>query len=370
LHAFDGHGVVDAGAHAADRLVAFELQQTGLFGSRQKRVVECLVAQEERHIHARAAVCSHAVLVQAGGVEGAVQQLGLGNIALLDGFDAALALEPLEDQPGHVDGVGRRRVVHGAVLRDQLVVEGAGAVRHGVAQQVVTHHHDGQPGRAQVLLGTAEGQAHLVPFHGARGHVGRKVDHQLGVATQRLQVGQGVVFEPVDGLVGTQVHVAGASAQLPAARGGNAGVAVVLVACGDVHVAVAACFLLRFVAPAAGDHKVGRCSLALTGAARRQVQRNDGVFGQATALHEQDFVVGRYRQQFAQVGFGLGVDGLEFLAAVAHLHHAHAAMHALGVGPIEHFGGGLGQYFSRHGGRSGGEVVRALHRLFTGQIGR
>src|SRR3712207_6929290 len=43
----------------------------------------------------------------------------------------------------------------------------------------------------------------------------------------------------------------------------------------------------------------------------REVQRHDGVLGQAAALHEQDVEVGRHRQQAAQVGLGLVGDGDE-----------------------------------------------------------
>ncbi len=52
----------------------------------------------------------------------------------------------------------------------------------------------------------------------------------------------------------------------------------------------------------------------------------------------------------ASAGF---VDADELFAAVAHLHHAHAA-----AMPIEHFGSGLLQDFFRDGGRAGGEIER------------
>lgn len=45
---------------------------------------------------------------------------------------------------------------------------------------------------------------------------------------------------------------------------------------------------------------------------------------QPLTLQEQDLVVGGDAQQRAQVGLRLGGDGHELLAAVAHLHHAHA----------------------------------------------
>jgi len=106
---------------------------------------------------------------------------------------------------------------------------------------------------------------------------------------------------------------------------------------------------LRLLAPAAGHHKIDH-------AGTRQVERNDGVFGQATTLHEEDLEMRRHGQQFAQVGFRLFVDGQKLLAAVAHFHHAHAA-----AVPVQHLGSGLLQDFGGDGGGACGEVVRACH---------
>ena len=63
---------------------------------------------------------------------------------------------------------------------------------------------------------------------------------------------------------------------------------------------------------------------------------------------------------FAQQAFGLGVDGDEFFAAVAHLHHRHAR-----AVPVEHLFGGLAQHAFGQRGRAGAEVVDALHRVFS-----
>ena len=64
----------------------------------------------------------------------------------------------------------------------------------------------------------------------------------------------------------------------------------------------------------------------------------------------------RHGQQLAQVGFRLFVDGQKLLAAMAHLHHAHAA-----AVPVQHLGGCLFQDFGGDGGGASGEVVRACH---------
>jgi hypothetical protein len=159
-------------------------------------------------------------------------------------------------------------------------------------------------------------------------------------------------FDAVDGFVAAQVQVAGTLAQLPLRRGGQGGELAVLAGGDHVHLCgVLARFLGRLLAPAAGHHKIDRPGT-------REVQRHDGVFGQATALHEQHLELRRDGQQLAQVGLGLFADGDEFLAPVAHLHHAHAA-----AMPVQHFGGGLFQNFGRNGSRAGREVVGALHGL-------
>src|SRR5450830_1391650 len=103
LHAGQRHGVVDAGPHATDRLVALELQQPARLGTGQEGVVQRLVAQPERHVHARAAFGGHRVGVELRLVDEPVQQIGLGLVARLHGGHAAqagfgLALEPLEGQ--------------------------------------------------------------------------------------------------------------------------------------------------------------------------------------------------------------------------------------------------------------------------------
>src|SRR5450830_199736 len=354
LHAGQRHGVVDAGPHATDRLVALELQQPARLGAGQEVVVQRLVAQAERHVHARTAFRGHRVGVELRLVDEAVQQIGLGLVARLHGGHAAqagfgLALEPLEGQAGDVDAVGGRRVVHRLVVGHQLVVERAGAGLERMAQQVFAHHHQGQAGGADVLLCAAKGHAHAAPVDRARGHVRREIDHQGGIAAQGLQVGQLLKLHAMDGLVAAQVHIAGCLAELPAGRGRQAGVSVGLVAGGNVHFAVLACLFLAFVAPGAGHHKISRF-------AARQVQRNDGVLGQATTLHEQDLEVRRHRQQLAQIGFGLLVDADELFAAVAHLHDAHAA-----AVPVEHFGGSLLQHLFGDRGRAGREVVGTRH---------
>ena len=193
----------------------FERKQTVFPGPGQERVIARRVLQEERNVHAGAAIGGDPVFVQAGLVDRLVQQAGLGDVARLHGGNSTLAFEPAKYQAGDVDGIGRRRVVHRAVVGHGLVVECAGADRQRVAEQVFTDHHDCQAGGAEVLLRACERQAQARPVHRARRHMGRKIDHQRCVAAQRAQVGQFMELDPVDGLVGANVDVTGPGAQLP-----------------------------------------------------------------------------------------------------------------------------------------------------------
>ena len=201
-------------------------------------------------------------------------------------------------------------------------------------------------------MGAAERDPHARPVHTARGHVGREVDDQRCIATQALEIRQFMKLHPVDGFIAAQVYIAGALAQLPRRGCGQGGEPGLLSRGRNARFrCVLERFFLRLLAPAARHHKVHRrCA--------REIQRNDGVFRQATTLHEQDLEIGRHRQQFAQIGFGLLVNRDEFLAPVAHLHHAHTT-----AVPVEHFSSGLFKDFGRNGSRAGGEVVGAVHRL-------
>src|SRR4051812_23202652 len=62
-HALHRHRVVDRGAQAADALVALQAQQSACLGALEEGLAQRLVAQEERHVHARTPGRRDAVLV-------------------------------------------------------------------------------------------------------------------------------------------------------------------------------------------------------------------------------------------------------------------------------------------------------------------
>ena len=161
LHAFDRHRVVDRRAHAADRAVALELHHAARLRALEEGVVERLVAQLERHVHAASGRrLRHRVACRSALRRGS--RRAAAALAMLCASIAArppCALQPLEHQAGDVDRVGRRRVEHRVVVGLLLVVEGRRRDRQRLADQVVAHDHDREAGRADVLLRAAVDQA-------------------------------------------------------------------------------------------------------------------------------------------------------------------------------------------------------------------
>src|ERR1700751_2386728 len=110
LHALDRHRVVDRCAHAADGAVPLELHHAALLRALDKGLVELLVAQPERHVHARAVFLANRARIEFRLVEAVVEEPRLGYVLPLDRRETALAQQPFEYEPCHVDWVACRRV--------------------------------------------------------------------------------------------------------------------------------------------------------------------------------------------------------------------------------------------------------------------
>src|SRR5512134_3691548 len=152
LHAFDRHRVVDRRAHAADRAVPLELQQAALLCAFEEGSVERLVAELERHVHARAIFPRNRVRVEAARIDRVVQQLCLGDVLLLDRGQPALREQPFEHHAGDVNRVGRRRVQHRVRLGLFLPVEGRWRDRQRAVEQVLADDDERQSYRTDILL--------------------------------------------------------------------------------------------------------------------------------------------------------------------------------------------------------------------------
>ena len=237
------------------------------------------------------------------------------------------------------------RVVH-AVFRQQ-----GGVVHHGghgvrrVAQQVVPHDGDGHAGGGNVLLDAEVDAAVLGHIHRLREDHGTHVRHQRHTLHLRhldvLGAENGVVLADVD-VAGVLVVVDGVDVR-------DVGEVLVLAGSNDLHLAELGGFLGGQVREVAGNEVIGL-------AGGHEVQRHHGELLGRTALKETDLVVVRDVHHPAQGGFGLGDDGVEPLAAVAHLHHALAA-----VAVFEQLGLCLFQdFFGQHAGPCA-EVVNSCH---------
>src|SRR5690242_6054825 len=344
--ALERHGVVDRRAHASHRAVTLELDHAALLRALEEGLVERRVVQLERHVHARAILALNGIEVEAGAVQVDVQKLRLVDVPRLDRVDAALPLEPFEHQPRDVNRVRRGGIHHRVRGRLLLPVEGARRDRQRPIEKVVPDDHERKPRRSGVLLGAAVDDAvfrHIDPSR-------KQMRRHVGDQRHRSSVRRPLIFHPADGLVGADVHVGRIARQLPGLLRGHVSKAAILRRSRDIDGAVFSRFLDGFPRPFAGIDVVrGRPSC-------EQVHRNDRVLRDRAALQEKDPVAGRDREQRSQVGLRLVVDLDEFLAAMAHLHHRHAA-----AVPVGHLGGGRGQDRLRQHRRTGAEIEHS-HR--------
>jgi hypothetical protein len=264
----------------------------------------------------------------------------------LHGGQAAARLDPVEHQPGDVDRVGRRGVQHRVVVGLLLVVESRGCAGQRLAEQVLADDHDRQPGGSDVLLRAAIDQPIPCDIDRPRQDAARHVRDQRNAA----DIGREMVFDPADSLVRADMHIGCIGVELPVGARRHAAEIAGFGAGRDVDLAVFLGFLDRFLRPFASVDVVG------AGLAAQQVHWHHSVFGHAPALQEQHLVVGRDGHQLAQQRFGLRMDRNEFLAAMAHLHHRHAA-----AMPVKHLVSGLAQHGFGQGGRAGAEIEHSGH---------
>src|SRR6267378_3146780 len=156
-----------------------------------------------------------------------------------------------------------------------------------------------------------------------------------------------MIFNPADGFVRAVVDVRGIRPDLPLLRG--VGEIAVFGAGRDADIAIALRFLHCLPGPFPREHVVGLAPAA------QQVHRH---------LRELQLVILRDGEQLAQVAPGVGGDADEFLAAMAHLHHAHA-----GAVPVEHLVAGARQHLGGKHCRPGAEIEDARHQCTVGPEG-
>ena len=90
----------------------------------------------------------HARLVQHG-----IQQRGFLFITALHLRDAALRLDPVEHESGHIYRKGGRGIVHRAVFRHQIIAQHGGDDLVKLARhKLLADYDDGESGDAHILL--------------------------------------------------------------------------------------------------------------------------------------------------------------------------------------------------------------------------
>ena len=150
---------------------------------------------------------------------------------------AAEPQQPVERQPGEIDAPSVRRVVHAALVGFDLPVHQLRADGLRVAEQVLAHNHDAQPGRTDVLL--CPGVNHPVAVHIHR--FGE--NHGACVGNKgRFDIRQFHKPRAVDGVVLGDVNVIRVGIELRRRHVGNVGVVVFAAGRGDIDFAVALCF--------------------------------------------------------------------------------------------------------------------------------
>src|SRR5829696_1920462 len=95
LDAFAREGVVDGGAYAADRAVAFEAVKARGRRLIRKLLLQLFARQPERDVHDRARVRVGVAAVEVGRVNRVVQQLRLLFVLAAHANESALALKPI-----------------------------------------------------------------------------------------------------------------------------------------------------------------------------------------------------------------------------------------------------------------------------------
>ena len=101
FNAFQRHGVIDGGAHAAYHTVTFQRMQTcgeGLF----QKTLSVAVRQLERHVHAGTVGFRHIVTIEITLINDAVQQFCFLLIDLVHLRHAAVLLQPFKDRAGEI----------------------------------------------------------------------------------------------------------------------------------------------------------------------------------------------------------------------------------------------------------------------------
>ena len=245
LDTLDGHGVVKGRSAAAHRPVTFQVDQVGSGGLSEELVLEVIVAADpEGNVDARSIPGLDVVHVVALRVVDVIVQEGgpLDSLGL-HGRDSTLLNHVSQIEATHVDWPAGGRIVERVCsLRERVPVAKQGSVAAMAWNQVVPDNHEGQAGRADVLLRSGVNDAVLGPVDRLRAEVARHVADE-SLALGHLVVRELVELKALDGLVVTIVEELGLRVDVPVGWFGDRRVPV----CGVVGDLVGGAVLLGFL---------------------------------------------------------------------------------------------------------------------------
>ena len=330
--------------------MALQVDETGVCGLGAELLVEVGVRAGEGDVHGAAVAVLHRIIEEVLTIEVVVQDLGLSLVDLLHiGKAADVVFQILEHQTGHVDAPAGRRIVHAVLGQQGGVVHHGRYIVGGVTQQVVPDDGDGHAGGGDVLLDAEIDAAVLGDIHGLGEDHGAHIRHQR----HTLHLRHLDILGAEDGVVLADVDVACILVVVDSVHVRDVGEVLILAGRDDLGLAELCGFLCGQIGEVAGDDVVGL-------AGGHEVQRHHGELLGRAALEEADLIMIGNVHHPAQGGFGVGDDGVEPLAAVAHLHHALAAVavfEQLCLSLLEHL-------FGQHAGTCA-EIINSCHDVFS-----
>src|SRR5690242_4926047 len=165
--------VVKRGAHAADRPVALYADNSRRCRFLDELFLDCFIAagHAKYSVHSRARSLLDGTAVVAAAFDGVVKKLGLRFIALFDGREPALGLDPIEDQAHHVNGEGGRRMVERALFDVRAILEDFGDLFVRAFGEIATQDHHGCAGGPEIFLRAGKDQPKLPHFNRPRANI-------------------------------------------------------------------------------------------------------------------------------------------------------------------------------------------------------
>ena len=247
-----------------------------------KLCIQILIASDKRHIHQRTVFLANRALEQLALVEVVVEDGSLFFVPLLDGFQSAHLLQPLEYLAANVNAICRRCIIQGLCVCLCLPFQHGRGVcnRCFFRNQVVPNNHDDNTSRANVLLNAAPDDTVLGNINRFAQEAGRNV------CNQRLTLGvrEGLELCTINGIVFTNINIIciWINRQIGAIRNVREG--FIFGRCNLHCLSVLLCFLISFLCPLTRYNVI--CNAIF-----HQVHRDCGELLRCTTLQKQNSII-------------------------------------------------------------------------------